>query len=152
MAENGNITRRAALKAAPAMGLAAALPSLAVAETTDPAVAAVREWRNLHEVWAQALDAHEDWDNPEVVRLERIEHAALERACEMVATSPAGLAAQFLPAFYLLASRRPGADRNDPASYKFNSWTDDCDGKLMRSMFATAHRLAGLQGPEGYLS
>lgn len=83
-----NPTRRAVLKAGPAVVVAPA----ALAAPQDPILPLYRQWREAHEAWKARVNTH-DWEGPEMTALAEREEAAFNLMIDMTPTSLAGIAA-----------------------------------------------------------
>lgn len=151
------ITRRTALAAAPAVALTAAVPAIATdrgpALVDDPAVAAVAEWESAwRATWDEQGLIHQDLDDddPALSAAEDAEDDAHNVACETVATSIAGLAAQLKFAFTVFSDGvypdrpgyRPLEPYSEPSAYRFHTWSNDRERELLLCMLTAAENLA----------
>ena len=136
------ITRRTALAASVTLPL---LPVSAYATPSDPAVAAFAEWKALDQERTRVTAVFNDleerhgpftpqslaYDAETVAPLYKRLDAAERRIAEMIAMTPAGLAAQVR-----IAMERFG--------YDHGCGMEQVEGRLLRSMLAGAENMAGM--------
>ena len=93
--DSEGLTRRNLFMALPALGAAASMPSLALAEGEDPILLLYRQWVAARKEWYSYADlpGNEDWDMPESLRAAAQEDAAFYAMLEMTPISVAGVAA-----------------------------------------------------------
>lgn len=87
-------TRRAVLKAAPAIAVTASVPAaLAAMPVEDPVLPIYRRWREAREEWMAKSEAGHDWEGADMQALEDAEYAALDELIAATPTTLAGIAA-----------------------------------------------------------
>ena len=140
------ITRRTALAASVTLPL---LPVSAFAQPADPAVEAYRVWRAAFAAYVASFKLPDGTSCPDDDPVMNAAHQAEGRAADLLAdivpTTIAGLAAQLAFAHYAFGETSRDSDWDNLDAYRFESWADDRDGRLIRSMTAGAERMAGTQ-------
>ena len=137
----------AALPLLPAAALASpvTLPLLPVSAYTmpaDPAIAAHREWLAAYHANEAFLATGEEGDTPEgLAKCNRVWVARLALS-DVVATTPAGLALQLRFAFAAFGDPGYDGDIENPDDFTFDDVAEDQQGRLLRSMLATAEAMA----------
>ena len=132
------ITRRAALAASVTLPL---LPVASYATPADPAVAAYRPWHEDLTALIQLLGDRAE-DEPAHNAAHNREFASRLALSDTIATTPAGLVLQIQFAFAVFGEVDHDDDWFDLGKYKFHGWSEDHEGRLLRSMLAGAERMA----------
>jgi len=133
------ITRRTALAVPATLPL---LPVSAFAQPADPAIAAHREWLAAYNANEAFLATGEEGDTPEgLAMFDRVWIARLALS-DTIATTPAGLALQLRFAFAVFGDPGVDGDIENPDDFTFDDVAEDQQGRLLRSMLATAEAMA----------
>ncbi len=141
------IAGAATLPLLPAAALAApvTLPLLPVAsyvQPDDPAVAAYREWLAAYHANDAFLAAGKDDETPEGQTMYNRVCAARLALSDVVATTPAGLALQIRFTFAVFGDPGVDGDIENPDDFTFDDVAEDQQGRLLRSMLATAENMS----------
>ena len=134
-------TRRAIIAAAAALPL---LPVASYAEPADPAVEAYQAWRTAFAAYIATLTGDVADDDPSMNAAHDAEVRAASKLADTVPITVAGLAAQLAIAHHVFGETSHDSDWDNLDAYHFGSWTNDRDGRLIRSMTAGAQRMAGV--------
>ncbi len=140
----------AALPLLPATALAVpvTLPFLPVSAfatpADDPAVAAYEEWLAAYDAYDAFLATGEEGDTPEGLAMSNRVWAARLALSDAVATTPAGLALQIRFAFGVFGDPGHDGDIENPDDFTFDNVAEDQEGRLLRSMLASAENMAGV--------
>ena len=132
------ITRRAALAASVTLPL---LPVASYATPADPAVEAYRTWHEDLTALIQLLGDRAE-DEPAHNAAHDREFASRLALSDTIATTPAGLVLQIQFAFAVFGEVDHDDDWFDLDKYQFHGWSEDHEGRLLRSMLAGAEGMA----------
>jgi len=132
-------TRRNIIAGAAALPL---LPVSALAMPADPVVAAYRTWREDLTALIQVLGDRAE-DEPAHNAAHDREFASRLALSDTIATTPAGLVLQIQFAFAVFGEVDHDDDWFDLDKYQFHGWSEDHEGRLLRSMLTGAENLAG---------
>ncbi len=140
----------AALPLLPGAALAASatlplMPVSAIAapgNATDPAVAAYRTWREDFTTLIRLLGDRAEDEAAHNAAHDR-EFASRLALSDTIATTPAGLVLQIQFAFAVFGEVDHDDDWFDLDKYQFHGWSEDHEGRLLRSMLTGAENLAG---------
>ena len=143
------IAGAATLPLLPAAALAAPvslplLPLTSYAMPADPVIAAHREWLAAYNANEAFLETGQEGDTPEgLAKCNRVWVARLALS-DAVATTPAGLALQLRFAFAVFGDPGHDGDVENPDDFTFDDVAENQEGRLLRSMLATAENMAGV--------
>jgi len=133
------ITRRTALAVPVTLPL---LPVSAFAQSADSAVAAYREWLAAYHANDAFLATGKDDETPEGQAMYNRVCAARLALSDVVATTPAGLALQIRFTFAVFGDPGVDGDIENPDDFTFDDVAEDQQGRLLRSMLATAENMS----------
>ena len=114
----------------------------AFATPADPAVEAYQAWREYLTTLIRVLGDRAEDEAAHNAAHDR-EFASRLALSDTIATTPAGLVLQIQFAFAVFGEVDHDDDWFDLDKYQFHGWSEDHEGRLLRSMLTGAENLAG---------